>query len=401
MFRRRRADPAGSVQSFQYPLSRLAKATNNFSDRNKIGSGGSGVVYKGKIDGREVAIKKLHGSSIQRLVDVANEVSLLCSLEHDNLVKLLGFSSEDGQYLLVYEYIPNGDLYSYLSDEGKRTKLNWEMRFNIINGIASGLSYLHHDLMDSIIHRDLKPENVLLDIKYNAKIADFGLSKSFAKNKTHNTTRNGGGTYGYIAPELWNLKRYSSKSDVYNFGLLILEIIAGCTSPAYERRNGGKLLHHEVWRRWKNKEPLIEVIDQSLRNQDQQDLIKHCILIGLHCVQDDFNKRPKMEDVLEMLNNTINVLREPDKPGFFGGPEDLSNIIEFQSTEATCANSEFQRTGHAIPEDNSTKLYSIKDLMIATNFFSRFEHGDYHSVIWLCNSESTGYNLGSICCIHF
>ncbi|KAJ1688181.1 hypothetical protein LUZ63_019571 [Rhynchospora breviuscula] len=310
-----RRDEAGSVQILQYRLRELKKATNNFSDKNWLGSGGSGDVYKGKLNGETVAIKKLKGNFVEGIVIIAKEVSLLHSLEHANLVKLRGFCSEARQYLLVYEFIQNGDLNSYLKDKNKREEMTWDIRFYIIYGIARGLSYLHHDLKDPIIHRDLKPANVLIDENYKAKIADFGLSKFLNKNKTHNSTENGGGTPGYYAPEVHILRQYSPKSDVYNFGLVILEIISGCTIPHYADRNNGEALQHAVWRRWKNKKPLTDIIDQSIRNDSLQDQIERCIQIGLLCIQNDRNKRPDMEGVWQMLN-TNNSLSAPDYPGF-------------------------------------------------------------------------------------
>ncbi|KAJ4767590.1 Protein kinase superfamily protein [Rhynchospora pubera] len=319
----RRGGAAGSVQQYpnSYRLRDLKKATNNFSNKKKLGSGGSADVYKGQINGKMVAIKKLHGSSVQQLVDIGKEVQMLHSLEHENIVKLLGFCSEDGQYLLVYEYVQNGNLATYLNDESKREELNWGMRFNIINGIARGLSYLHHDSKDSVIHRDLKPENVLLDKNYNAKIADFGISKILDKSKTHSTTRNGSGTPGYLAPEIWYLQHYSPKSDVYNFGLLILEIIVGCTSAQYSKRNG-QILSHVVWHQWKNNTPLIHITDMYVQEELSQDQIKNCILTGLLCIQNYHSKRPSMMDVLQMLNTNIS-LPVPDVPGFLheGQPE--------------------------------------------------------------------------------
>ncbi|KAJ4820298.1 Protein kinase superfamily protein [Rhynchospora pubera] len=332
---------AGSVQQFPYRLRDLKKATNNFSDKNKLGSGGSADVYRGQINGKIVAIKKLHGSSVQQLVDIGKEVQMLHSLKHENIVKLLGFCSEDGQYLLVYEYVQNGNLATYLNDESKCKKLNWGMRFNIINGIARGLFYLHHDSKDSVIHRDLKPENVLLDENHNAKIADFGISRILDKNKTHNTTRSGSGTPGYLAPEFWNLQHYSPKSDIYNFGLLILEIIVGCTTPRYSKRNG-QILSHVVWHQWKNNNPLIHITDMSVREDLSRDQIKRCILIGLLCIQNDHNKRPDMKDVLQMLNTNI-LLPAPNLPGFLHEETSRTrpNLKKFSSNDLKTATRKF------------------------------------------------------------
>ncbi|KAJ4797553.1 cysteine-rich RECEPTOR-like kinase [Rhynchospora pubera] len=345
-----RRGEAGSVQILQYRLRKLKKATNNFSRKNWLGGGGSGDVYKGKLNGEIVAIKKLKGNFVEGMVNLTNEVSMLHSLEHANLVKLLGFCSETGHYLLVYEFIQNGDLYSHLEDINKREEMTWCIRFYIIYGIARGLYYLHHDLKAPFIHRDLKPANVLIDEHYNAKISDFGLSKFLNKNKTHNTTENGGGTPGYYAPEVHSLRKYSPKSDVYNFGLIILEIIAGCTILHYADRNNGEALQHAVWRRWKNKKPLTDIIDQSIRNDSKQDHIKRCIQIGLLCIQNDPKKRPNMEGVWQMLN-TNNSLPAPDYPGFLqegaqsGDTDSTSLSMEEMKVGSTSISKEEMRVG--------------------------------------------------------
>ncbi|KAJ4748609.1 cysteine-rich RECEPTOR-like kinase [Rhynchospora pubera] len=310
-----------------YRLEELKKATYEFSDDNLIGKGGFGVVYKGEVDGRIVAIKKINENSVPRVdVALAHEVSVLQFLEHDNVVKLLGFCSESGHYLSVYQYMQNGDLKMYLEDQSKREKLTWEKRFNIINGIAEGLVYLH-GLKDAIIHRDLKPANVLLNENHTAKIADFNLSETLAENETHITAEILCGTVGYIAPESHLALRYSPKSDVHNFGLLVLEIIAGCNIMDYsisKSNDRPAVLQFDVWHQWKNKKPLLGFIDQILRNdcmQDQIDHIERCILIGLLCVQYNSNKRPNMKDVLQMLNNCNISLLPPDTPSYIIGGE--------------------------------------------------------------------------------
>ncbi|KAJ3702671.1 hypothetical protein LUZ61_006376 [Rhynchospora tenuis] len=366
----------GSVQQFPYRLRDLKKATNNFSDKNKLGSGGSADVYKGTINDTIVAIKKLHGNSVEQQVDVEKEVHMLHSLEHENIVKLLGFCSEDGQYLLVYEYVQNGNLATYLNDESKREQLNWGMRFNIINGIARGLFYLHHDSKDSVIHRDLKPENVLLDENHNAKIADFGISKILDKNKTHNTTRSRSGTPGYLAPEIWYLQHYSPKSDIYNFGLLILEIIIGCTTPRYSKRNG-QILSHVVWHQWKNNNPLIhitdifvreELSDMFVREELSRDQIRRCILIGLLCIQNDHNKRPGMKDVLQMLNTNI-LLPAPALPGFLNEETSRTSLSSISSSVLEADTIPTPQTEGEILSSPNLKEFSYNELKTATKKF--------------------------------
>ncbi|KAJ4814751.1 cysteine-rich RECEPTOR-like kinase [Rhynchospora pubera] len=358
--------------------------------------GGFGVVYKGLIDGETVAIKHLNGSSVKLLEDIAKEVSLLSSLNNNNLVKLLGFCSEAGRYVLVYEYISNGDLRGSLVDNKRREILSWEKRFKIIKGIAGGLSYLHHNSGNVVIHRDLKPENILLDEHCNPKIADFGLSRAFETEKTHITTKKLAGTLGYFAPELWFQWQYSTRSDVYSYGLLVLEMLAGFTIPQYAKANQ-ETFSHVMWKQWKHKRPLAEVIDSSLHENCAMDEIAHCYVIGLLCVQHDPKRRPDMKLVLQMLHNNID-LPTPSFPGFFQeceNPQDLSSPSEFEPAKHArpedASSSDHRRAEHASSSDQHQppeyarpgysssydelspsvpKEYSLEDLKIITDNFS-------------------------------
>ncbi|KAI7741944.1 hypothetical protein M8C21_024021, partial [Ambrosia artemisiifolia] len=179
----------GTPESLQYNFSRIKIATDDFSQENKLGVGGFGAVYKGKLeDGREVAVKRLSKFSGQGDLEFKNEVLLVAKLQHRNLVRLLGFSIEGSERLLIYEYLPNSSLDNFLFDPAKRTWLDWEKRYNIIIGVAKGLLYLHEDSRLKIIHRDLKASNVLLDEEMNAKIADFGMAKLFSPEETQGNT---------------------------------------------------------------------------------------------------------------------------------------------------------------------------------------------------------------------
>ncbi|KAF5786437.1 putative protein kinase RLK-Pelle-DLSV family [Helianthus annuus] len=217
-----------NVESLQYNFSTIKDATDDFSQENKLGAGGFGPVYRGKLgDGREVAVKRLAQNSGQGDVEFKNEVLLVAKLQHRNLVRLIGFSIEGSERLLIYEYMPNASLDNFLFDPIKRTFLDWEKRYNIINGVAKGLLYLHEDSRLMIIHRDLKASNVLLDAEMNAKIADFGMAKLFKAEETQGDTSRIVGTYGYMAPEYAMHGQFSVKSDVFSFGVLVLEMITG------------------------------------------------------------------------------------------------------------------------------------------------------------------------------
>ncbi|KAF5761222.1 putative protein kinase RLK-Pelle-DLSV family [Helianthus annuus] len=179
----------GVAEPLQYNFSAIKAATNDFSEDNKLGRGGFGAVYKGTlIDGNEIAVKRLARNSQQGDVEFKKEVFLVLKLQHRNLIRLLGYSIEGKERLLIYEFLPNGSLNQFIFDPTKRKLLDWEIRYNIIKGIAKGLLYLHEDSRLRMIHRDMKASNVLLDAEMNPKIADFGLARLFKHEETHGDT---------------------------------------------------------------------------------------------------------------------------------------------------------------------------------------------------------------------
>ncbi|KAF2317358.1 hypothetical protein GH714_020708 [Hevea brasiliensis] len=211
-----------------FNLSTILAATNSFSPANKLGQGGFGVVYKGKLsNGKEVAVKRLSKDSGQGIDEFKNEVLLIAKLQHQNLVKLLGCCIQGEEPMLVYEYMPNKSLDSFLFNETRRSILDWRKRFDIIVGIARGILYIHQDSRLKIIHRDLKTSNILLDEEMNPKISDFGLARIFKGDQTHEKTNRIVGTFGYMSPEYVVFGKFSTKSDVFSFGIILLEIITG------------------------------------------------------------------------------------------------------------------------------------------------------------------------------
>ncbi|XP_044473372.1 receptor-like serine/threonine-protein kinase SD1-8 isoform X2 [Mangifera indica] len=298
-----------------FDLATIAKATNKFSFCNKLGEGGFGVVYQGTLaDGQEIAVKRLSNISGQGLNELKNEVTLIAKLQHRNLVKLFGCCIEGEEKLLIYELMPNKSLDYFIFDQTRSKLLNWSKRFNIICGIARGLLYLHQDSRLRIIHRDLKTSNVLLDHEMNPKISDFGLAKTFCGNQTEANTKRVVGTYGYMAPEYASEGLFSAKSDVFSFGILLLEILSGVRNRGFYHPENGLNLTGYAWKLWNENKP-SELIDPVLGESCNISEVIRCIHISLLCVQQYPVDRPNMSSVVLMLGSD-NVLPQPKQPGF-------------------------------------------------------------------------------------
>ncbi|XP_052287393.1 G-type lectin S-receptor-like serine/threonine-protein kinase CES101 isoform X4 [Citrus sinensis] len=295
----------------------IAAATDNFSTANRLGQGGFGPVYKGKLlDGQEIAIKRLSKSSGQGIVEFKNEAKLIAKLQHTNLVRLLGCSLQKGERLLVYEYLPNKSLDFFIFDSSKKELLDWKKRFNIIEGIVQGLLYLHKYSRLRVIHRDLKASNILLDDQMNPKISDFGMARTFGMNELEANTNRIVGTHGYMSPEYVMNGIVSMKSDVYSFGVLVLEIISSKkNNGCYDTERPLNLVGY-AWQLW-NEGKALELIDTTLHESCSPDEVTRCIHVGLLCVQDKATDRPTMSDVASMLTNDTMALPTPKQPAFF------------------------------------------------------------------------------------
>ncbi|GAY51187.1 hypothetical protein CUMW_132360 [Citrus unshiu] len=295
----------------------IAAAANNFSTTNKLGEGGFGPVYKGKLaDEQEVAIKRLSRSSGQGIVEFKNEVRLIAKLQHTNLVRLLGCSLHGEERLLVYEFMPNKSLDFFLFNSGRKNILNWEKRFNIIEGISQGLLYLHKYSRLRVIHRDLKASNILLDEKMNPKISDFGMARIFEVNESEANTKRIVGTYGYMSPEYAMSGIVSIKTDVFSFGVLVLEIVSGQKNHTRHHPDRPLNLIGYAWQLLSDGKGL-ELIDPSLKQSCSVNEVMRCIHVGLLCVQDQAMDRPTMPEVVCMLQNETVPLPPPKQPAFF------------------------------------------------------------------------------------
>nr|KYP44600.1 Putative serine/threonine-protein kinase receptor [Cajanus cajan] len=298
-----------------FDLPTIATATNHFSIKNKIGEGGFGPVYRGLlVNGQEIAVKTLSISSRQGLTEFLNEVKLIVKLQHRNLVKLLGCCIQGQEKMLIYEYMKNGSLDSFIFDDTKGKLLSWPQRFHIICGIARGITYLHQDSRLRIIHRDLKTSNVLLDENLNPKISDFGMAKIFGGDETQGNTNRIVGTYGYMAPEYAVDGLFSVKSDVFSFGILLLEVICGSRNRAYYHTEGTLNLVGQAWKMWKENRA-IELIDQNIGDSYIVSEVLRCIHVSLLCVQQHPDDRPTMHSVILVLGSEMELV-EPKEPGF-------------------------------------------------------------------------------------
>ncbi|PPS06027.1 hypothetical protein GOBAR_AA14617 [Gossypium barbadense] len=302
----------------------IATATNNFNHAKKLGQGGFGPVYRGTLDdGKEIAVKRLSKASGQGLEEFMNEVVVISKLQHRNLVRLLGCCVEGEEKILVYEYMPNKSLDTFLFDTTKQDVLDWRKRFDIIEGISRGLHYLHRDSRPKIIHRDLKTNNILLDEELNPKISDFGMAKIFGGNENQANTKRVVGTYGYMPPEYVMQGQFSEKSDVFSFGVLLLEVDSGRRNTRFYNDQYALSLLGYAWKLWREGDIwgiVDKVILESESYSKNEKEIWRCIHIGLLCVQEFAKDRPTMPTVVSMLNSEISNLSTPKQPAFTQTP---------------------------------------------------------------------------------
>ncbi|XP_020209151.1 putative receptor-like protein kinase At4g00960 [Cajanus cajan] len=319
------------AESLQFNLDTIRVATEDFSDSNKLGQGGFGAVYRGKLsNGQMIAVKRLSRDSRQGDTEFKNEVLLVAKLQHRNLVRLLGFCLEGRERLLVYEFVPNKSLDFFIFDPTMKAQFDWERRYQIIRGIVRGLLYLHEDSRLRIIHRDLKTSNILLDEEMNPKIADFGMAKLVLVDQTQVNTNRIVGTYGYMAPEYAMHGQFSVKSDVFSFGVLVLEIVSGQKNSGIRDGESVEDLLCFAWRNWKEG-TATNIVDPLLNNNSRNEMMR-CIHIGLLCIQENSSDRPTMATIMLMLNSYSLSLPIPTEPAFYTNSRTRS-LPEMQSWE--------------------------------------------------------------------
>ncbi|XP_049382993.1 G-type lectin S-receptor-like serine/threonine-protein kinase At1g61500 [Solanum stenotomum] len=329
------AAEGGQVLYVRVASSDAATATENFSDATKLGQGGFGCVYKAMLVGQEVAVKRLSKNSGQGVEEFKNELRLIARLQHRNLVRLLGCCVDMEEKMLIYEYLENKSLDSILFNKQNSSLLNWQKRFNIICGIARGLLYLHQDSRFRIIHRDLKASNILLDKDLTPKISDFGMARIFGGDETEGNTKRVVGTYGYMSPEYAMDGLFSVKSDVFSFGVLVLEIVTGKKNRGFYYQNNQLNLLGHAWRLWKEGSG-SELLDPSFGESFSPSEVMRCIQVGLLCVQEQAEDRPNMATVVLMLGSESASLPQPKNPGFCLGRRPVDSDSYSTNYEETC-----------------------------------------------------------------
>ncbi|KAK7386799.1 hypothetical protein VNO78_27135 [Psophocarpus tetragonolobus] len=282
----------------------LKKCTNNFSENNEIGFGGYGKVYKGVFpDGKIVAIKRAQQGSMQGGIEFKTEIELLSRVHHKNLVGLVGFCFEQGEQMLVYEFMPNGTLRESLSGRSD-IHLDWKRRLRVALGSARGLAYLHELANPPIIHRDVKSTNILLDENLTAKVADFGLSKLVSDSEKGHVSTQVKGTLGYLDPEYYMTQQLTEKSDVYSFGVVMLELIT--SRQPIEK---GKYIVREVRTLMNKKDEehygLRELMDPMVRNTPNLIGFERFLELAMQCVEESAADRPTMSEVVKALETIL------------------------------------------------------------------------------------------------
>eukprot|EP00268_Persea_americana_P030673 TRINITY_DN2972_c0_g1_i11.p1 TRINITY_DN2972_c0_g1~~TRINITY_DN2972_c0_g1_i11.p1 ORF type:complete len:388 (-),score=57.69 TRINITY_DN2972_c0_g1_i11:155-1318(-) len=323
----------------RYSYSRIKKVTKNFKE--KLGEGGFGSVFKGKLStGSLVAIKMLKTSKGNGQ-DFINEVATIGRIHHVNVVRLLGFCSEGSKRALIYEFMPNGSLEKYIFTEENRNSLSWNEMHQIALGIARGIEYLHQGCDMRILHFDIKPHNILLDEKFTPKVSDFGLAKFYPTEESLVSVTAARGTMGYMAPELFykNLGGVSYKSDVYSFGMLLMEI-AGKRKNIDAFANRSSQIYFPLW--IYNQLHQGRDMEMMCATDEEKDIAKKLSIVALWCIQMKPTDRPSMGRVVEMLEGNLEDLQMPSKP--FLSPHDQDDEPSAETAESSTTNRQSSTT---------------------------------------------------------
>ncbi|XWS54608.1 hypothetical protein CRYUN_Cryun10bG0103400 [Craigia yunnanensis] len=285
----------------RFSFAKLVRATKNFTEEGKLGEGGFGGVYKGFRSSLNlsIAVKRVSKMSKQGKKEYRAEVKITSKLRHKNLVQFIGWCHEKGEFLLIYEFMPNGSLDSHLF--GGKSPLSWALRYKIALGLASALLYLHEEWEQSVIHRDIKSSNVMLDSNFNARLGDFGLAR-LMDQELGIKTRRPAGTFGYMAPEYVSEGKASKASDVYSFGVVALEIACGRRSIESKTEKEAEIsLLDWVWSSYENGR-IVNVANKKLYMDFDWEQMERLMIVGLWCAHPDCSFRPSIRQALQVLN---------------------------------------------------------------------------------------------------
>ncbi|KAI8541000.1 hypothetical protein RHMOL_Rhmol08G0028700 [Rhododendron molle] len=286
----------------------LKRATNNFDEKNKLGQGGFGVVYRGHLhdENLEVAVKWFSRETIKGEDDFLAELTIINRLRHKHLVRLLGWCHKKGKLLLVYDYMPNGSLDSHLFTKTPDSKpLSWDQRYNIISGVASALNYLHNEYDQRVVHRDLKASNIMLDSDFNARLGDFGLARALDEEKTSYLEVEGvAGTLGYIAPECFLTGKATQQSDVYAFGVVLLEIVCGL-----QRGTRFDMFHFLVDWVWSlhREGRILDAVEERLGDEYVVEEAQKVLVLALACSHPVARERPRTQAIVHIISGLVPV----------------------------------------------------------------------------------------------
>jgi len=310
----------------RFAYKELFKATKGF--KQLLGKGGFGQVFKGTLPGSdaEIAVKRISHDSKQGMQEFLAEISTIGRLRHQNLVRLQGYCRYKEELYLVYDFMPNGSLDKYLYHRANQEQLTWNQRFKIIKDIASALCYLHHEWVQVVIHRDIKPANVLIDHQMNARLGDFGLAKLYDQGYDPQTSRVAG-TFWYIAPELIRSGRATTGTDVYAFGLFMLEV--SCGRRLIERRTASDEVVLDEWtlKCWENGD-ILEAVNDGIRHEDNREQLELVLKLGVLCSHLAVAIRPDMSKVVQILGGDLQL------------PDNLLDIVKAEKVRMWSETSE-------------------------------------------------------------
>ena len=301
--------------------------TSSFKDR--VGEGGYGAVYKGKLLNGDLVAVKVLSETKGNGEEFINEIASISRTSHVNIVSLLGFCFQGSKRALIYEFMPNGSLEKFIYDKNSSMtyhKLGWETLYNIAIGIARGLEYLHRGCNTRILHLDIKPHNILLNQDFCPKISDFGLSKLCTRKESIISMSGARGTAGYIAPEVFcrNFGDVSPKSDVYSYGMMVLEMVGGRKNTDDGINHTSEIYFpHWIYKRLELDE---ELGLQGFMNEEERTSARKMIIVSLWCIQTNPSNRPPMNGVVDMLEGSLESLQIPPKPFLYSPPRSMRDL---------------------------------------------------------------------------